>query len=65
MFEDFEARAKSMDSMDFGLIKLTVLVATIIIVKVVPQLLDIGYLPLLVLLIVFAARPAYKFWKAK
>jgi hypothetical protein len=65
MFENLDARMKSLDTLDMGLLKLAVLVGTIIIVKIVPQLLDIGFVPLLVLLIAFAARPAYRFWKAK
>jgi hypothetical protein len=65
MLEKLDAMVKKLDTLDIGLLKLAVLVATIILIKIVPQLLDIGFVPLLVLFIAFAAKPGYSIWGKK
>ena len=61
MFRRMEEGDKRLEVIDVGLMKWSVFFATIIIVKIFPQLLKIGYSVLTVLVIVFAVRPLYKF----
>jgi len=65
MFEKMNERIKKLTVMDIGLVKGTVFFATIIIVKLFPQLLRINHAVLLVLMIACSARPLYKFWIKK
>lgn len=58
-------KIKKMTVMDIGLVKWSVFFAAIIIVKLLPQLLKIGYPVLIVLMIVCAAKPLYKIWIKK
>lgn len=48
--------------MDIKLVKLAVFFASIIIVKLFPQVLKIDYWVLVVLMIACSAKPSYKFW---
>ena len=63
MLDELNKRAKNLDALDIGLIKWSVLFFALIIIKMFPQLLHIGYLILIVIVIALAARPVYKFWK--
>lgn len=65
MFERLNERVKKLTAMDIGLVKWTVLFATIIIVKLFPQLLNISYPVLIILTIACAIKPSYKFWLKK
>ncbi len=65
MFAKLNERVKKLTVIDIGLVKWTVLFATIIIVKLFPQLLNIGYPVLIVLMIACAIKPCYKFWIKK
>ncbi|MDD5004994.1 MAG: hypothetical protein PHS93_00640 [Candidatus Omnitrophica bacterium] len=65
MFEKFNERAKKLTAADIILVKWAVLFATIIIVKLVPQLLNINYPVLVVLMLLCSAVPFYKFWIKK
>jgi len=65
MFERMNERIKKMTVMDIGLVKGAVFFATIIIVKFFPQLSNINYGVLLVLMIACSVRPLYKFWIEK
>ena len=56
---------KKLDAIDIGLIKLAVLLATIVIVKLFPQLMNISYVVLIILIIICAARPLYRLWFKK
>ena len=58
-------KMKNLDVLDIGLIKIAVLLITIVIVKLLPQLLDINYSILIISAIIVGARPAYKFWIMK
>ena len=60
--ESLDKRVKNLDTLDIGLIKWSVLVGGIIIIKLFPQLIDINYLVLIVALIALAARPVYRFF---
>jgi hypothetical protein len=62
MFEELDKRVKKLDALDMALVKWAAFVAAVIIIKLIPQLLNISYLLLLIILIALAARPAYKFW---
>jgi hypothetical protein len=62
MFEKLNERTRMLTAMDIGLIKCSVFFATIIIVKLLPQLLRINYPTLSVLLVACALKPFYKFW---
>ncbi|MFH0732194.1 MAG: hypothetical protein V2A72_04650 [Candidatus Omnitrophota bacterium] len=65
MFEGWNERIKKMTVIDIGLIKWAVTFATIIIVKLFPQLLKINYVVLFALTIACGAKPLYKFWIKK
>ncbi len=65
MFEKLNARVKNLTAMDIGLIKWAVLFATIIIVKLFPQILEIDYLVLIIIVIACSAKPFYRFWIKK
>ena len=65
MLNYLNAIMKKCDVIDFGLIKLAVLLATIIIVKLFPQLMYINYSVLIILVIICAARPVYRLWIKK
>ncbi|MDD5439931.1 MAG: hypothetical protein PHS37_07075 [Candidatus Omnitrophica bacterium] len=58
-------RVKKMTVLDVGLVKWSVFFATIIIVKAFPQLLNIGYPVLVVLMIACCAKPVYTIWVKK
>lgn len=62
MFEKMNERVKKLSFVDIKLIKWGVFFATIIIVKLFPQLLRINYGILVVLMIACSIKPAYKFW---
>ena len=62
MFRKLNERVKKLNLADIKLVKLAVFFATIIVVKLFPQLLNIDYLVLIVLMIVCAAKPFYTFW---
>jgi hypothetical protein len=65
MLNNLNEMIKKFDVIDIGLIKLAVLLATIIIVKLFPQLMSISYSILIILVIICAARPAYRLWIKK
>ena len=65
MFEKMNQRIKNLTVVDIGLVKWSVLLATIIIVKIFPQLLNIDYWVLAVLLVACAIKPVYKCWFKK
>lgn len=65
MLDKLNQMVKKLDIIDFGLIKLTVLFATIIIVILFPQLLNIRIRYYLILAIICAIRPFYRFWIGK
>lgn len=62
MFEDLTNKMKKLDVTDLALIKWSAVVAGIIIIKLIPQLLQISYLVLIIVLIALAAKPVYKFF---
>ena len=59
--KSLDKRVKNLDTLDIGLIKWSVLVGGVIIIKLFPQLIDINYLVLIVALAVLAIRPVYRF----
>ena len=65
MFDRFNERLKKLNVIDMGLVKWTVLFAAIILVKLFPQLLNLSYPVLIILMIVCAIKPCYKFWVKK
>lgn len=65
MFEKFNQRAKRLTFVDIKLIKWAVFFATIIIVKLFPQLLRIDYWVLVLLVVACSVKPAYRFWFKK
>jgi hypothetical protein len=56
-WQNMDEKIKKMTVMDIGLVKWSVFFATIIIVKLFPQLLKINYVVLLVLMIACGAKP--------
>ena len=65
MFKYMNERIKTLNVWDIGLVKWSVLFATIIIVKLFPQLLNIGYPVLVILMFACMARPIYKMYIKK
>ncbi|MFA5005772.1 MAG: hypothetical protein WC561_06600 [Candidatus Omnitrophota bacterium] len=62
MFKKMNERVKKLTVVDIALVKWSVFVSAIIIVKLFPQLLQIRYSVLILLMVIFAAKPLYKFW---
>jgi len=62
MFEKMNEKMKTMTIWDMALVKWSVLFATIIIVKLFPQLLNISYPVLAILMIACMVKPLYKMW---
>jgi len=65
MINALNKRLKKLDVLDIGLLKLSVILAAIVIVKLFPQLLSVRYSILLILVILFAVRPVYSFLMRK
>ena len=65
MFKKMNERVKRLTVMDIGLIKGAVFFATIIIIKLFPQILRVNLVILIILLIACAVRPFYSFWIRK
>ena len=65
MFEAINIRIKKLDILDIAMAKWSTLFAAIIIVKLFPQLLKVGYPALVVLMLALGARPLYRFWIKK
>lgn len=65
MFEKMNERIKKLTVVDIGLTKWSVLFSTIVIVKLFPQLLNISYPVLIILVLAAAAKPVYAFWFKK
>jgi len=65
VFEKMNERIKNMTVMDIGLVKFSVFFFTIIIVKLFPQLLNINYVILIVLVLACGIKPLYGFWVKK
>lgn len=65
MLENWNERIKKLTVIDIGLIKWASFIFGIIVVKVFPQLLNIGYPVLIALVLVCGIRPLYKFWLKK
>lgn len=65
MFEKWNERVKRLTIVDIKLIKWATFFATIIIVKLFPQLLKIDYRVLILLVLACSIKPFYKFWIKK
>jgi hypothetical protein len=65
MLEKLNERIKRLTVIDIGLTKWSVFFATIIIVKIFPQLLNMGYPILVTLMLIMAAKPIYVIWFKK
>ena len=58
-------RISKLSFLDIAFIKLSVFFATILIVKLIPELLNLRILSLAILVVGFAILPFYKFWFKK
>jgi len=65
VLEKMNERIKKLTVIDIGLTKWSVFFATVIVVKLFPQLLNIGYPVLIVLMLALAAKPLYAVWFKK
>ncbi len=61
MLENLNKRMKKLTIIDMGLTKWSVLFATIILVKIFPQILRIHYSVLIILLVLCSIKPIYDF----
>lgn len=59
MLESLNKRIKKLTIIDIGLTKWSVLFATIILVKIFPQILTINYPILIILLVLCSIKPIY------
>lgn len=58
-------RVKNLTCVDLSLVKLSAFSFAIIIVKLIPSLLDISYPALIILTLLFGAKPSYSVWGKK
>lgn len=65
MFKALNEKVKNLDVLDIGLVKLALFVTGIAFVKLFPQLLQVRYLVLIVIVLVLAARPSYRYFLGK
>ena len=65
MFEKMSERLKKLTIVDIGLTKWAAVLFGIIIAKIFPQLLNIGYHILIIIMLALGARPLYNFWFKK
>ena len=65
MFEKLNERMKKLTVTDISMIKWSSFFGTLIVAKLFPQLLKINYPVLIVLMILCAIRPVYRFWLKK
>ncbi|MCX5667057.1 MAG: hypothetical protein NTY34_01940 [Candidatus Omnitrophica bacterium] len=65
MFEKMNERIKNLTVIDIGLIKMSVFFATIFIIHLFPQLLNISYTVLVILVLALAVKPIYVVWLKK
>lgn len=65
MLEGLNKRIKKLTIIDIGLTKWSVLFATIILVKIFPQVLRIPYSVLIILLVLCSVKPVYDFFFKK
>ena len=65
MFEKMSERLKKLTIVDIGLTKWAAVLFGIIIAKIFPQLLNIGYPILIIIMLALGARPLYNFWFKK
>jgi len=65
MFKKLNQRVKKLTLLDIKLLKLAVFFTTIIIIKLIPQLIKIDYSVLVILAIACIAKPFYSFWIKK
>lgn len=65
MWQNLNEKVKKLTVIDIGLTKLSVFFLTIILVKLLPVLLAIRYRYLVILVVVCAADPLYKFFFKK
>jgi hypothetical protein len=59
MFEKMNEKIRKLTVIDIGLTKWSVFFATIIVIKIFPQLLNISYPILIILMLALAAKPIY------
>jgi len=62
MFENLNKRLGKLNVIDIGLVKWACVVFGIILCKIFPQLININYSILVLLLLALSALPTYKFW---
>lgn len=60
--KDLEKKLAKLDAMDLMLLKWSAAVVILMLVKIIPQILNIGWLPMIIVLVVLAAKPAYDFF---
>jgi len=65
MFEGLNKRLKKLTWVDMTMVKWSAFFAAIIIVKIFPQLLQLNYLTLVILMLACSIRPLYRFWIKK
>lgn len=58
-------RLKNLTVVDIGLTKLAAMVFGIIIAKLFPQLLNLNFVTLIVIMLILGAKPLYIFWLKK
>jgi hypothetical protein len=65
MLEKLNERVRKLGVIDISLIKWSAFFGTLIIAKLFPQLLGISYSVLIILMVLCAIKPVYRFWIKK
>lgn len=65
MIESLNNRLRELNVFDIGLVKWACVVFGVILSKFFPQVLQINYAVLIILLLAFSVCPTYKFWFKK
>lgn len=62
MFKKLNKRAENLTLLDVKLIQLSTFFGAIIVVKLIPNILQLSYLALIVLTLICLFKPFYSFW---
>ena len=62
LFEEMTQRVKKLDIIDVNLAQVAAMFSTLIIAKLIPDIMDVSIWWFVVLLIICTAKPSYVFW---
>lgn len=65
LFEEMTRRVKKLDIIDVNLAQVAAMFTTLIIAKLIPDIMDVNIWWFVVLMIICTAKPSYVFWFKK